>query len=79
MLNKCLSCGRSLNQYEAETETDSVIAVAGEVDCCCGSFDEHNNYYDALCVDCCDSPQNGSQIWEGKSAGGGYYIVNPSY
>lgn len=77
MLNKCLKCGRSLNQYD--DETDSVVIVAGEVDCCCGSIDDCGDYYDALCVDCCDSPRNGSQIWEGKSTGGGYYIVNPSY
>lgn len=78
MLNHCKQCERSLERKDEET--DSIVIEAGEVQCCCGSIDEFNNYYDALCVDCCDSICNsGSHIWEGKSAGGGYYIVNPSY
>lgn len=77
MLNHCEQCGRSLERKDEET--DSIIVEAGEVQCCCGSIDEFNNYYDALCVDCCDSICNGARVWESKSAGGGYYIVNPSY
>ena len=77
MLNHCEQCGRSLERKDEET--DSIVIEAGEVQCCCGSIDEFNNYYDALCVDCCDSICYGSQVWEGKSAGGGYYLVNPSY
>ena len=78
MLNHCEQCNRSLERKDEETDT--VVIEAGEVQCCCGSIDEFNNYYDALCVDCCDSICNASsQVWEGKSAGGGYYIVSPSY
>lgn len=77
MLNHCEQCERSLERRDEET--DSIVVEAGEVQCCCGSIDEFNNYYDALCVDCCDSICNGAQVWEGKSAGGGYYIVNPSF
>ena len=77
MLNHCEQCHRSLERKD--DETDPIVIEAGETQCCCGSIDEFGNYYDALCVDCCDSVCNGSQIWEGKSAGGGYYIVNPSY
>lgn len=73
-LNRCVTCGRSLERRD--DETDSIVIEAGETRCCCGSIDEGNNYYDALCVDCCDS-RNGTEIWEGKSTGGGYYIVNP--
>lgn len=77
MLNHCEQCNRSLERKDEET--DSIVVEAGEVQCCCGSIDEFNNYYDALCVDCCDSICNGARVWGGKSAGGGYYIVNPSY
>jgi hypothetical protein len=78
MLNHCEQCKRSLERKDEET--DSIVIEAGETQCCCGSIDEFGNYYDALCVDCCDSICNSrSQVWEGKGAGGGYYIVNPSY
>lgn len=77
MLNHCEQCKRSLERKDEET--DSIVIEAGETQCCCGSIDESGNYYDALCVDCCDSICNSSQIWEGKPAGGGHYIVNPSY
>jgi hypothetical protein len=76
-LNICSDCGRRLERKDSET--DSIVIEAGDVACCCGSIDENGNYYDALCIDCCDSVCNGSQIWEGKGAGGGYYIVNPSF
>lgn len=74
MYNQCLSCERSLTRYD----DDGNLVETGETACCCGSIDEDNNYFDALCIDCCDSSK-GAGIWEGKSAGGGYYIVNPSY
>lgn len=73
MYNQCLGCERSLNRHD---DNGNLIA-AGETTCCCGSIDEDNNYFDALCIDCCDSSK-GTGVWEGKSAGSGYYIVNPS-
>jgi hypothetical protein len=75
MRNTCQQCGRSLERKDAET--DSIVIEAGETKCCCGSIDTEGDYYDALCVDCC--PPHSVGIWEGKSAGGGYFIVNPSY
>lgn len=60
MLNHCEQCERSLERRDEET--DSIVIEAGEVQCCCGSIDEFNNYYDALCVDCCDSICNGAGV-----------------
>lgn len=76
MINTCMQCERTLERRD--DETDSIVIEVGEIRCCCGDIDEAGNLYNAFCVDCCDS-RNGTQIWEGKSAGGGYYIVNPSY
>lgn len=75
MINHCEKCSRSLERRDEET--DSIVIEAGETRCCCGDFDEHGNHENALCVDCCGL--HGNEIWEGKSTGGGYYIVNPSY
>ena len=74
-LNICMNCERTLERRD--DETDSVVIEASETQCCCGSIDEYGNYFDALCLDCCEPRTSG--VWEGKSAGGGYYIVNPSY
>jgi len=74
-VNVCLDCGRSLERKDAET--DSIVIEAGDIACCCGSIDEYGNHFDALCVACC--PPHGASIWEGKGAGGGYYVVNPSF
>lgn len=74
MINTCQQCERSLERRDVIT--DAVID-AGETQCCCGDIDESGNLTNALCVDCC--PPHGPSVWEGKSAGGGYFIVNPSY
>lgn len=75
MPNHCEQCNKSFERRD--DETDSVVIEAGETRCCCGDIDEYGNTVNGLCVDCCGP--HGNEIWEGKSAGGGYYIVNPSY
>lgn len=76
MLNICLQCEATLRVYIDGNDFQATV-IDGETVCCCGSIDSDGNYYDALCSTCCGP--HGSEIWEGKSAGGGYYIVNPSY
>lgn len=73
-VNTCMNCGRTLSRYDDEGS----LVEHGEADCCCGDIDEDGNYGNASCIQCCPS-MNGRQVWEGKSAGGGYYVVNPSY
>ena len=74
MINTCMNCERTLTRYDDQGS----LVERGEVDCCCGDIDEGNNYSNASCTQCCPSME-GREIREGKSAGGGYYIVNPSY
>jgi hypothetical protein len=75
--NLCVECGASLTTYVDDNHT--VVREQGEINCCCGDFDSDGNYVDATCLNCCAQYHDGLQIWEGKSTGGGYYIVNPSF
>jgi hypothetical protein len=71
LINTCIVCLRSLIVRTADTRE---IIIEGEVDCCCGSIDKNQiDFYEAQCTDCCPSMKR-LPIWEGKSAGGGYYI-----
>lgn len=76
MTNHCTQCGASLTVYA--DDCNQVVAAQDETECCCGDLDEFGNHTNASCVKCCTC-KHGQQIWEGKNAGGGYYIVNPSF
>ena len=54
----------------------AVCVVCGEEKevCCDFATEEDGTHVDPVCVDCCDHPK--FQIWDGKSVGGGTYLVN---
>jgi hypothetical protein len=78
MINHCDNCEVSLNLYSIpDGPEEPQLVLKGEADCCCGDYDEGGNHINSLCTACCGP--HGNEIYEGKSTGGGYYIVNPSY
>jgi hypothetical protein len=73
----CVKCGRLLTLVEIPDDAmaEPIVLIDGEASCCCGDYDEQGHHVNATCVDCCVHLPNG--IYDGKVAGGGYYIVSP--
>lgn len=75
----CVQCGRLLTLIDEPSEAspaETVILIQGEAECCCGDYTADWHHVNASCIDCCPHPR-GNGIYEGKSAGGGYYIPSP--
>ena len=52
--NRCMHCNIPLAEYDENTGQRFGYAGPEEaVNCCCGSIDVENNYYDAYCTACC--------------------------
>ena len=70
--NTCGQCKKSLTRHVVNNEGVELLTIPGEAECCCGSLDEKNRYYDALCTECC-GPHTDLPLHTGV----GYYITSP--
>lgn len=72
----CIECRTlmTLVNFPDDPPSDPVILIQGEVDACCGDYDEEH-HVNTRCINCCGPHNRATEIYDGKSTGGGFYIV----